>query len=237
LSRGLGGGRPPPGRPFPRDVLAGDTLAAARALLGARLVRDPSAEPDDSLDGGERRVGRIVEVEAYIGEADRASHARMGPTPRNRVMFGPPGVAYVYLVYGMHHCLNVVTEPAPRPAAVLIRAVEPLTGIAAIRRARERGRHAQVRVPDARLAAGPGLVGAAFGLDRSHTGLDLCDPRSPVRLEAAPPGEAPPVVVATPRIGIAYAGEPWIGMPWRLVVAGSPSLSTRHGRVRAARRD
>ena len=116
---------------FPRALLAGDTLGAARALLGARLVR----EAGDGAAG--RRVGRIVEVEAYIGQEDRASHARMGPTARNRVMYGPPGIAYVYLVYGMHHCLNVVTEPAPRPAAVLIRAVEPLEGIGAMRAARQ----------------------------------------------------------------------------------------------------
>jgi DNA-3-methyladenine glycosylase len=216
MTEGSGVAGPPPGSPFPRHVLAGDTLAAARALLGARLVSDR---------GVERLVGRIVEVEAYVGEADRASHARMGRTPRNRVMFGPPGIAYVYLVYGMHHCLNVVTEPESRPAAILIRAVEPLAGSGAMRRARERGRGVRVAVPDARLAAGPGLVGAAFGLDRSDTGLDLCDPASGLRLEAAPAGEAPPTVLATPRIGIAYAGEPWTSVPWRFLVAGSPSLS------------
>ena len=117
-----------------------------------------------------RRVGRIVEVEAYIGEEDRASHARFGPTDRNRVMYGPAGIAYVYLVYGMHHCLNVVTEPAGRPAALLVRAVEPLDGIDAMRAARDAlatgrggGRNAapdapRRRVADARLAAGPGLV-------------------------------------------------------------------------------
>jgi DNA-3-methyladenine glycosylase len=180
-------------------------------------------------------VGRIVEVEAYIGEEDRASHARMGPTSRNAVMFGPPGVAYVYLVYGMHHCLNVVTEPTHRPAAVLIRAVEPLEGTGAMRtardaasaRARKPGRPQPARrhVADARLAAGPGLVAASFSIDRSHTGLDLCDPASALHLEAAPAGEAAPDVLGTPRIGIAYAGEPWASVPWRLIVPGSPALS------------
>jgi DNA-3-methyladenine glycosylase len=158
----------------------------------------------------------------------------MGPTPRNRVMFGSPGIAYVYLVYGMHHCLNVVTEAETRPAAVLIRAVEPLAGAAHMRRQRARHRHAHVRVPDARLAAGPGLVGAAFGLDRSHTGLDLCDPGSPIRLEAAPADDAPPPVVATPRIGIGYAGEPWTTVPWRFLVPGSPSLSSGRATNRRA---
>lgn len=233
-----GPARPPP--PFPREILAGPTLAAARSLLGARLVSDPG-------DGtAARRVGRIVEVEAYIGEEDQASHARMGPTARNRVMFGPPGVAYVYLVYGMHHCLNVVTEPSSRPAAVLIRAVEPVEGMDAMRaardaaseRARRSGTAAAAGAPgsrrrpvaDARLAAGPGLVAAAFSIDRRDTGLDLCDPASPLRLEAAPAGEPAPDVEATPRIGIAYAAEPWASVPWRFVVPGSPSLSGRASR-------
>jgi DNA-3-methyladenine glycosylase len=228
---GPGGGRPPPARsgaastsalatsPFPRAVLAGDTLDAARALIGALLVREtPGAEP---------RVGRIVEVEAYIGESDRASHARMGPTPRNGVMFGPPGIAYVYLVYGMHHCLNVVTEPELRPAAVLVRAVEPVAGTDGMRAARERLAKGPVRAAVARLAAGPGLVAAAFDIDRSDTGLDLCDPSSPLRLADRPAAEPAPTVVATPRIGIAYAGEPWVSVPWRFVAAGSPSLSRR----------
>ena len=218
-------------RPFPRELLARDTLVAARALLGARLVREPA--PGDPV--GERRVGRIVEVEAYIGEGDRASHARFGRTARNGVMFGPPGVAYVYLVYGMHHCLNVVTEPAPRPAALLVRAVEPIAGMASMRAARAVTRTARGRAratgasppPDARLAAGPGLVCAAFSIDRTHTGIDLCDPASPLRLELAPADDAPPVIATTPRIGIGYAGEPWIGVPWRFLVPGSPSLSGR----------
>jgi DNA-3-methyladenine glycosylase len=207
------------GRPFPRDILAGDTLDAARAILGALLVRDPDRA------GGTRRAGRIVEVEAYVGQDDRASHARMGPTPRNRVMFGPPGIAYVYLVYGMHHCLNVVTELAPRPAALLIRAVEPVEGLDEMRVARGATRAGGRHVPDAWLAAGPGLVGLAFGLDRTATGLDLCDPGSTLRIEAAPGGEPAPPVVATPRIGIASAGEPWTSLPWRFLVPGSPSLS------------
>ena len=97
-----------------RARLAGPTLEAARGLLGTRLVRD---------DETGRRSGRIVEVEAYIGVDDRASHARFGPTARNRPMFGSPGHAYVYLVYGIYDCLNIVTEPAGSPAAVLVRAV------------------------------------------------------------------------------------------------------------------
>jgi DNA-3-methyladenine glycosylase len=186
-------------------------------------------------------VGRIVEVEAYIGPDDRASHARFGETRRNRVMFGRPGVAYVYLVYGMHDCLNVVTEPEGRPAAVLIRAVEPLEGIDAMRvdrvvtaTSRRRsmtpeGAEAEAArlaaVPAERLASGPGLVAAAFGLTTAWTGTDLCDPGSPLRLEATDAGGPRLDVVTTPRIGIAYAGEPWTSRPWRFAVRTSRSLS------------
>ena len=208
------------GRTFPRAILGGDTLAAARALLGAVLVKDAGA-------GGGRRTGRIVEVEAYIGTEDRASHARMGPTPRNRVMFGPPGIAYVYLVYGMHNCLNVVTGPESIAAALLIRAVEPLDGLREMRAVREAARAVGRPVPDARLTAGPALVCLAFGIDRSITGLDLCDPASPVRLETAGAGEPGQEVATTPRVGVAYAGDPWAGLPWRFLVPGSPSLSRR----------
>ena len=192
-------------------------------------------------DATGRRAGRIVELEAYIGVEDRASHARFGPTPRNRPMFGPPGHAYVYLVYGMYDCLNIVTEPEGRPAAVLVRAVEPLEGHAAMRAsrlalttARRKGAalaHASEitetrgSLADHRLASGPGLVAAAFGIDTRWTGADLCDPDGSLRLEPAPSGEGEPVIRATPRIGIDYAGEPWTSEPWRLIVEGSPSLS------------
>ena len=156
-------------------------------------------------------------------------------------MYGQPGLAYLYLVYGMHTCLNVVTEPVGRPAAVLIRAVHVDEGADVARglRLRLESRTKRFRTepglvaalaqrlaatPAARLAAGPGLVGAAFGLDPSLTGLDLCDPRSALRLEPGRlrPGEQ---VRATARIGIAYAGRPWVDRPWRLLVAGDPAVS------------
>jgi DNA-3-methyladenine glycosylase len=156
-------------------------------------------------------------------------------------MFGPPGRAYVYLVYGMYDCLNVVTEPEGSPAALLLRAVEPLEGMDLMRHARidhARARH-RVRGPDRqaavadrilrepghRLASGPGLVGAAFGLDPSWTGLDLCNPASPLRLEVAPAGGPSWAIRATPRIGIGGAGAPWTDLPWRLSLAGHPSVS------------
>jgi DNA-3-methyladenine glycosylase len=192
-----------------------------------------------------RRVARIVEVEAYIGRDDQASHARFGETARNRVMFGPPGRAYVYLVYGMYDCLNVVTEPAGAPAALLIRAVEPLEGIELMRldriaragsrrrAGRPEGTAAETerigRLPADRLASGPGLVAAALGLDTSWTGTDLCDMASPLRLEAAPADEPAAAVTAGPRIGIGSAGHPWTTVPWRLSLAGHPSVSRPAG--------
>ena len=223
-----GGGGPPPADTFPRLLLAGDTLLAARSLIGARLVRaaDPSAAGTGRADAP--RIGRIVEVEAYVGPDDRASHARMGRTARNAPMFGPAGIAYVYLVYGVHHCLNVVTGNDGFPAAVLVRAVEPLEGLDTMRRARDDDRAARASratVPDPRLAAGPGMVGAAFGVDRTLNGIDLCDPRSTLHLAPAPAGEPAPEIAATPRIGIAFATTPWTGVPWRFVDASSRSLS------------
>lgn len=162
-------------------------------------------------------------------------------------MFGPPGIAYVYLVYGMYDCLNIVTEPAGSPAALLIRAVEPTEGIDAMRTARlERWRTRRragaavddtfrtrlaaetsrlERLPAAHLARGPGLVAAAFGIERTHTGLDMTDPASPLRIEAPPLGAVRPEIVTTPRIGIDYAGEPWAGRPWRFAIAGNRSVS------------
>ncbi|MFL5644399.1 MAG: DNA-3-methyladenine glycosylase [Chloroflexota bacterium] len=217
-----------------RGVLEGSTLAAGPALIGARLVRD---------DATGRRVGRIVEVEAYLGPSDLASHARFGATARNRVMFGPPGHAYVYLVYGMYDCLNVVTEPSGVAGAILIRAVEPLDGVESMRfdrivrsTTRRRGLTADraaaaaeriERLPAQRLASGPGLVAASFGLDTAWTGVDLCDASSPLRLEGRPDGEAPADVITSERIGVAYAGEPWATQPWRFSERGHRSVSGR----------
>ena len=214
-----------------RATFAGPTLAAAEALLGSFLVRD-------GAEG--RRIGRIVELEAYIGVADLASHARFGRTSRNSVMFGPPGVAYVYLVYGMYDCLNIVTEGDGEPAALLVRAVEPVTGVNAMRSARLAWTAARRRVdgdalavererlagvPDDRLASGPGLVAAAFSIDRSITGTDLCAARSSLRIEVAA-GDVPrPRILRGPRVGVGYAGEEWAGRPWRFAVEDSPSVS------------
>ena len=184
---------------------------AARALLGTLIVRD---------DEGGCRVGRIVETEAYAGPEDRASHARAGRTPRTNVMFGPAGRAYVYLVYGMHHCLNVVCATEGQAAAVLIRAVEPLAGLAAMRE-----RRGAVSVPDSRIAADPARTCQALDIDRGHDGLDLL---SDERLWLATDGSEPlpaECVMIGPRIGVEYAGPEWAARPWRFGVAGSPALS------------
>jgi len=196
-------------------------------------------------------VARIVEVEAYLGPQDGASHARFGETARNRVMFGPPGHAYVYLVYGMYDCLNVVTGPDGAASALLIRAVAPLEGVESMRLGRimrattrrrsltpERAAAAARRVerlPVERLASGPGLTAAAFGLDTSWTGVDLCEPSSALRLEAAPGPEPSPVVAVSARIGVEYAGEPWASNPWRFVERGHPAVSGQTARLSAGR--
>ena len=145
-------------------------------------------------------------------------------------MFGPAGRAYVYLVYGMYHCLNVVTESEGSPSAVLIRAVEPLSGLPEMREARTQvgpraHRDRSSAAPqDARLASGPGLVCAAFSITRTDDGVDLLDPASDLRLEPAAEHEPLPVV-ASARIGIDYAPEPWRSMPWRFFVPGNASVS------------
>ncbi len=186
-------------------------------------------------------MGRIVETEAYGGPEDLASHARFGSATRNAVMAGPPGHAYVYLVYGMYDCLNVVTDLDGRPSAVLIRAIEPLDGIdrmradrLALERRRRRARDPEADrtsveriagIPDRLLGRGPGLVGACFGVDRSWTGMDLCAASSPLRLEtdsAAATGH--PAIAVGPRVGVGYAGE-WAARPWRFSIAGHPSVS------------
>jgi DNA-3-methyladenine glycosylase len=171
----------------------------ARDLLGARLVHD----------GPDGRVGgRIVEVEAYKGPEDLAAHSSRGRTARNAVMFGPPGHLYVYLIYGLHHCLNVVAGPGDKPEAVLIRALEIDEGLSVARRRRG------VRPADHRLASGPGNVGKALGVDRSLNGSDLLS--GALRIE--PREGRPPKVQRGPRIGVGYAGA-WANRPLRYWIA------------------
>ena len=145
-------------------------------------------------------------------------------------MYGPPGFAYVYRIYGMYDCLNVVTEPEGRPAAVLIRAVEPTEGVEAMRQARiarmrRRGPAQAARLetlPEVQLAAGPGLVAAAFDIDLTDSGVDLFHDRSRIHLER---GWQPGEIVTTPRVGIGYAAEPWRSHSWRFIDPSSPAVS------------
>ena len=181
----------------------------ARDLIGLYLVR---RLPEGIV------AGRIVEAEAYVGPQDLACHASRGRTPRTEVMFGPPGHAYVYFVYGMHWCLNFVTEAEGIPAAVLIRAVEPAEGIAAMRARRPKARR------DVDLTSGPARLCDAFGIDGSLNGADLCQPGSALWAEdrQTPRG----TLVATPRIGVAYAGE-WAAKPFRFYEDANPFVSVR----------
>jgi DNA-3-methyladenine glycosylase len=194
-----------------RIDLSGPSVEIARWLLGCIIVRD---------DDGGRRAARIVETEAYDGTRDRASHARAGRTARSDVMFGPPGHAYVYLVYGMHHCLNVVCGRDGDAAAVLVRAVEPIIGIDTmrIRRGVSGG-------PDGRLGAGPARTCQALDIDRAFSGIDLV---TSTQLWLASDGAAPLTdrdIVTGPRIGVDYAGPDWASRPWRFGVASSAALS------------
>ncbi len=188
-------------RPLPLRFFARDPLEVAPDLL-------------NKLIGHDRRVGRIVEVEAYRGGDDPASHAYRGPTPRNRVMFGPAGRLYVYRSYGIHWCANVVCGADGTAGAVLLRAVEPVRGLAAMRRDRPKASG------DADLGAGPGKLCAALAVTGDHDGIDLR--KGPVRL--LDDGLAPPVRPARGvRIGISRGVE----HPWRFGVPDSPALSRR----------
>lgn len=200
--------RPHP--PLPRDFYARPTLAVARGLVGKTLVR---LTPDGPV------AGVVVETEAYVAAIDPAAHAYRGQTPRNRSMFGPPGHAYVYVSYGMHHCLNVVTEREGQAAAVLIRAVEPTFGVALMRARRG------PRIGDLDLCRGPGRLCQAFALTLADDGVDLLGPS--LWLSNTPDFPADTPVAATPRIGITRAAD-W---PWRFVIPGNPFVSGR--RVRA----
>ncbi len=186
--------------PLPRGFFARGTLQVARDLLGHLLVHE-------TPEG--RVAGRIVEVEAYRGPRDPASHAYRR-TPRSAIMWGPPGVAYVYFSYGNHYCVNVVTEPAGRAGAVLLRALEPVEGIQLMRRRRG--------TDDWRLlASGPGRLTQAMGITSAHNGADLTRP--PLYLARGRSGPVP--VARSPRIGIRVATD----RLWRYYIPGHPCVS------------
>jgi len=188
--------------PLPRSFYSRPTVTVARELLGSILCR--------RVDGLTLR-GRIVETEAYVGEGDLACHARAGRTPRTAPLYGPPGIAYVYRTYGMHHLLNAVTEEEGMPAAVLLRALEPMEGIEWMEGARG------VRTVH-HLTSGPGKLAQAFGLDLQWNRADLTGPD----LWIEPGSRVPDREVKTsPRIGCQSVPEPWATIRWRFYVASS----------------
>jgi DNA-3-methyladenine glycosylase len=191
-----------PAPKLPREFYARSTLVVARQLIGMHLVHD---------DGSTRRVGRIVETEAYLGPGDLAAHSARGRTPRNAVMFGPAGHAYVYFIYGFWNCVNVVTREEGVPQAVLLRALEPVTALTG-------------------KTWGPGLLCRAMNIDRTLNGADLCG----AALWIERPHEAKRRVRVTraTRIGVDYSGE-WAQRLWRFFDADSPYVSTASAAARS----
>jgi DNA-3-methyladenine glycosylase len=188
-----------------REFFAGDARDVARALIGKLVVRS---------DG---RVARLVEVEAYMGLDDPASHAFRGPTPRTRIMFGPPGLLYVYFSYGVHWCANVVCGPDGTASAVLLRAAQPVDGIAAMRAARW---HGQRELRERDLCRGPGRLCEAFGITGTDNGVDLTSPKSFLTLADDGAGSGGRVA-ATLRVGLTRGAS----SPWRFILEGSPWVS------------
>jgi DNA-3-methyladenine glycosylase len=194
-------------RKIPRSFYAReDTLLIARELIGMHLVRQ---------DGIARSVGRIVETEAYMGPQDLAAHSSRGRTARTEVMFGPPGHAYVYLIYGFWNCVNIVTAPKGVPHAVLLRALEPVSGISD-------------------KTWGPGLLCRAMRIDCSLNGDDLRGNRLWLEYPRAP--VAPVRIGHSARIGVEYAGR-WARRPWRFFDRASPYVSTAPAELRRGRID
>ena len=194
-------------RKIPRDFYAPGTLSIARDLIGMHLVHN---------DAGALRVGRIVETEAYMGPQDLAAHSAKGRTARTEVMFGPPGHAYVYFIYGFWYCLNIVTAAEGVPHAVLLRALEPVTGIAQM--AANRGLDKDA--PERMIASGPSRLCMALGLTRPlHNGVDVTSATS--SLQVRDDGFPEPEVVITPRIGIKHA----VDWPLRFALRGHICVS------------
>jgi DNA-3-methyladenine glycosylase len=194
--------------PLPRDFFSRDPRRVARQLLGKVLVRNAQTP----------LTARIVEVEAYLGEADPAAHAAAGRTLRNSVLFGPPGRAYIYFIYGNHYCLNVSCEPEGQAGGVLFRALEPLTGIEEMAEARGIELHGPKDLRQ--LTAGPGRLCQAFGITRTRDNdCDLTSDKS--SLWIGNDGYRARGITATPRIGITKAAD----MPLRYLIAANPFVS------------
>ncbi|MED4730035.1 DNA-3-methyladenine glycosylase [Aneurinibacillus migulanus] len=201
---------------MPRDFYNRDTLNVARDLLGKYLAY--------KIDGVVRE-GKIVEVEAYIGPEDKGAHTYNGRrTPRNEAMYGPPGFAYVYLIYGMYNCVNVVTNEAEKPEAVLIRALEPTCGVEQMSMARFGKSELLTSRETISLTNGPGKLCQALGITRTHNGYDLCGETLYIT-ESSKPDE-PFETVETTRINIDYAEEAAL-YPWRFYIKDNPFVSRK----------
>jgi len=198
-------------KPLPRSFYNRDTHEVARELLGKLVVR--------RWRGG-LLSGRITEVESYVGENDAACHAAVGKTKRNAVMFARAGHAYVYLIYGMYHCLNVVTDAPGYPAAVLVRSLEPVAGLASMTRARQTNQPGN-------LTNGPGKLTQALRITRAHNALDLVADR---RLMIVDDGirVRQDAIATSPRIGVDYAGAD-AALPWRYFLRDSVFVSGKVG--------
>jgi DNA-3-methyladenine glycosylase len=203
----------PPGPRLPRSFFERSCLSVGPELVGCYLMH--------RIDDGPRLVGRIVEVEAYLGDrSDPGSHTHNGRTPRNRAMFGPPGRLYVYRSYGIHICANVVCEAEGRGAAVLLRAVEPVAGIASMRSLRGLGADAPLRD----VATGPGRLGQAFGLSLDDYAASLL--RGRFGLHAPGARDAAPEVAVSRRIGLSKGAE----LPYRFYDAASGCVTPARNR-------
>ncbi len=201
-----------------RDQFAHDPVTMAKALLGATLVR--------ILDSGDRLSGVIVETEAYLGAEDKAAHSFGGRrTARNEVMYGPPGMAYIYFTYGMHHCVNVVCGSEGEPVAVLLRAIAPIDGVSVMHENRRSPRRrTELRLTD--LCSGPAKLCQAMQIDRSLNGVDLVK-NNRLFIEPSSSGHvAAKEIRRSARIGVAYAGD-WAERPLRFHLANSPHVSRK----------
>ncbi len=188
-------------RKLPRSFYARPTLEVARDLLGKEITFNTE---------GAKLSARIVETEAYIGRDDPACHAAPGPTERNRVMFGKPGFSYVYFIYGMYHCFNVVSEREDFPAAVLVRAAEPLEGVDLMRTNSPKSETGSI-------LSGPGKFCRSFGLTKDHSGVDLTGKTLYLRDADGPVGE----IVVSSRVGIKKGRN----LPYRFYLSGSKAVS------------
>lgn len=203
--------------------LSTDVLQGRCHKLKRSFFNRPAAEvaPDilgclliHRMPDGRRHIGRIVEVEAYLGPRDLAAHTSKGRTPRTEAMFGPPGHAYVYLIYGMYHCINAVTGPRGSGTAVLLRALAPVRDIDV-------------------ATNGPGRLCKAMDITLDHYGQDLCGGGTDLWI-ARDESPEPPAIVASPRIGVDYAGEEWASKPLRFYVDGHPAVSRRPSKKKTA---